>query len=352
MCGIFGELRPAVADDARRRLWAEGAIAALRHRGPDGHGLWSDEHALLGHLRLAILDLSDRASQPMAAASERSVVAFNGEIYNFADVRSTLAEPRGGWRSSGDTEVLTELLDARGLDALEALWGMFAFACYRPESRELWLARDRLGKKPLYYARTRAGGLRFASELSGLLSDDAVPRRTSPDRLAEYLQHGYVSAPRTALVDVSQLEPGELLVAHVRDGGLELSRRHYWRLPEARPVHRTRDEWDEDFGHTLRDAVKRRLRSDVPLGAFLSGGIDSSVVTRLAAEQLGEPLRTFTVDFEVAAFSEAAHFGDHFVNRTWRERGVWFVEKQKTSIKIVEKRQKHAQRLAVRREHH
>jgi len=308
MCGIYGQF-DVDADPRIRARFAVAAERALRHRGPDGVGRWEDSSCLLGHTRLGVLDPGPSGAQPMAAASGRTVVVFNGEIYNFVELRAALGAPDRGWRSTGDTDVLVEALDRRGLSALDDTLGMFAIAWWRPDERELWLARDRLGKKPLYYVRTPSGGLRFGSELGALFADGALTPATSYDRLAEYLQHGYVAAPRSGLCGVNVLPPGGYLRARLAGSEIAVDLGRWWRLPDARAEQarsRFRDEHEfrEAFDATLHDAVRIRLRSDVPLGAFLSGGVDSSVVSLLASRQLGRPLRTFTGDFDEAAFSE------------------------------------------------
>lgn len=302
MCGIFGELT-LVANSASRAAFAASARKHLARRGPDGAATWEDAHCILGHTRLAIIDLSSAGTQPMVAASGNSVIAFNGEIYNYIELKQSLAPPVGGWRSQSDTEVLLEALDGEGPDVITSAVGMFAIAVWRPAERELLLIRDRLGKKPIYYARTVDGCFRFASEMGALLDDRRVRRTTTVDRIAEYLQHGYVSAPRTGLVDVQVVPPGSYLRARLVDGTIQTTVRRYWQLPTPKR-QRAHSDWLEEFDATLRDAVRIRLRADVPLGAFLSGGIDSSVVSLLASEQLREPLRTFTVDFAEAGFSE------------------------------------------------
>jgi len=301
MCGIYGLVAgdPVESGEAFERA----AISALRHRGPDGEGRWRDARCRLGHLRLAIIDLSERASQPMVSASARTVIAFNGEIYNYLELRAAMDPPPGGWRTESDTEVLLELLERRGIEGLRDAIGMFAIAVWKPVERDLWLIRDRIGKKPLYYATTADGALRFASEMGALLADGRVPRRTTPDRLAEFLQHGYLGAPRTGLAEVSALPPGHWLKASVRSDGIRTEVAPYWELPEATPATDHR-RWLEEFDGTLRDAVRIRLRSDVPIAAFLSGGVDSSVVCLLAQQQLGGTLRTHTIDFEEPEFSE------------------------------------------------
>jgi asparagine synthase (glutamine-hydrolysing) len=311
MCGIYGELAVG-ASDARRTEFARTATAALRHRGPDGAGSWRDDHCLLGHLRLAIIDLSEHASQPMVSRSGSTRLVFNGELYNYLELRGAATVPQGGWRSNSDTEVLVEALDRSGVAAIRDSLGMFAIAAWRHEHRELWLIRDRLGKKPLYYARTRDGAFRFASELGALLADGLVDRSTTLDRLAEFLQLGYLAAPRTGLADVHVVPPGCWLQVMLSDAGIVERLHRYWELPSSaagRPFP-TRGAFVEAFEHTLRDAIRIRLRSDVPLGAFLSGGVDSSVVGLLASQQSARKLRTFTVGFDEDDWSEAPFAAD------------------------------------------
>jgi asparagine synthase (glutamine-hydrolysing) len=283
-----------------------GADAALAHRGPDGSGTARAGACVLGHRRLAILDLGARAGQPMWSADRRVVMAFNGEIYNYVELRNRTAEPQGGWRTSGDTEVLVERWSQLGLAALNEAVGMFAFAVWDTAQERLWLVRDRLGKKPLYWARTRRGHLRFASELAAMLVDEEIPRETTTDRLAEFLQYGFVAAPRTGLSTVHVVPQGCALEAWVQGGAVRTRVHRYWRLPTPPPAQDF-DDWLAEFQFTLEDAVRIRLRSDVPLGSFLSGGVDSSVISMLAARALGStPLRTYTADFADPEYSEAA----------------------------------------------
>jgi asparagine synthase (glutamine-hydrolysing) len=304
MCGIFGEL--AVDAGTPADAFARSADRALAHRGPDGAGTVRTGPCLLGHRRLAILDLDPRAAQPMWSSDRRVALVFNGEIYNYLELREETPAPPGGWRTTGDTEVLVERWAHRGLVALDDAIGMFAFAAWDDAARRLWLVRDRLGKKPLYWAVTRRGHLRFASELPALLVDDEVPRETTADRLAEFLQYGFIAAPRCGLSSVHVVPQGCALEAWV-EGGVVRTRVHrYWALPSPEPAAR-HDDWLEAFRATLVDAVRIRLRADVPLGAFLSGGVDSSVVALLAARASGAtPLRTYTADFDDPASSEAA----------------------------------------------
>lgn len=305
MCGIFGELSPQLSASVEQSF-ASKANALLRHRGPDGQGQWRDASCLLGHRRLSILDLSDSSAQPMVSASGRLVLSFNGEVYNYRELRSQLSAPVGGWRTESDTEVLLELLDQRGISSLGLVVGMFGFALWDRASKRLTLARDRIGKKPLLYARTTEGALRFASELAPLFVDNVVERVTNGQLIREFLQYGYVSAPRTAFSTVSSLEPGHTLTASVHADGLVIETQRYWRLPDWNPLPVTlHDQWREEFRSTLEDSVRIRLRSDVPIGSFLSGGVDSSVVSLIASQQHPEPLKTYTFALGDAANSEA-----------------------------------------------
>ena len=314
MCGIYGELH-AQPQAGARTAFAQAAGQALAHRGPDGSGIWQDAHCLLGHRRLKVIDLSEHGAQPMHSASKRSVITYNGEIYNYLELRSRLTSPPGGFRSSSDTEVLVEWLEERGASGLRDLFGMFAFALWDAHGRELVLVRDRLGKKPLFYTKTR-DALRFASEIPALLEDETLPRETNVERIAEFLQHGFIASPQTAFVGIESLPPASWLRARVTADGLIVDTGSYWQLPTECEPASDRQAWLEEFRATLEHAIQIRLRSDVPIGAFLSGGIDSSVVSLLAHRSLPSGLNTFTVDFEEGAFSEgrsarevASHIG-------------------------------------------
>lgn len=306
MCGIFGQLDRSL--DVADREWLTGsATRALAHRGPDGAGHVFDDHCVLGHTRLAILDLTEAASQPFRSACGDLVLVHNGEIYNFLELRQELAPPRGGWRTRSDSEVLVEAFAQRGAGALSSLIGMFAFAVWNARTRELLLARDRVGKKPLYWCRTPRNGIRFGSELHALLGN-GVSARTSADRVAEFLQYGYNLAPRTSFLDIHEVPAAHLLRARVTDDGVDVSVERYWDLPAYDPGEAgTFGRWADELRATIGDAVRIRMRSDVPVGAFLSGGVDSSIVAMLASREVGGGLRTVTVDFAEQEFSEAAY---------------------------------------------
>jgi asparagine synthase (glutamine-hydrolysing) len=296
MCGIAGTTaaNPTVLD----------ALAArLGHRGPDGRGAWIDPDSGLGlvHTRLAVIDLSDAAAQPMASPCGRWVIAFNGEIYNHAELRAGLEAAGESFASASDTEVLLRLLMRRGLDALDRLVGMFAFALWDRERRELLLARDRVGIKPLVWAALPGGGLAFASEIHALRAVPGVDLALDSEALSEYLACLYVPAPRTIHAGIRKLPPGSWLrwsPGHPVETG------SWWRPVYGGGRNPGLDEAVEEMLPILRRAVKDCLVSDVPVGCFLSGGIDSSVVAALMAEGAAEPVRTFTMTFDEVHYDE------------------------------------------------
>lgn len=300
MCGIAG----AVSWTADRRILDEPAVAAMadamRSRGPDGEGLYRDDRALLAHRRLSIIDLEGGA-QPMSTPDGGLTVVFNGEIYNFAELHARLAALGHRFATRSDTEVILHAYRQWGRACVEQLDGMFAFALWDKPKGELVLARDRFGKKPLYYHH-RPGELVFASTLTALLAHPRVPRQLDDRSLAEYLGLEYVVAPNTILRDVHKLPAAHALVASAR--GIETVR--YWqlRVGGARPTSEAAAI--EELSERLTAAVRRRLVADVPLGVFLSGGIDSSLVTAFAArEHTG--IRTFSVRFTDPSFDESSY---------------------------------------------
>lgn len=320
MCGIVGLFGPwsaTVADDLTRMS------ASVAHRGPDDRGVWTDPDAGvgLGHRRLSIIDTSDAGHQPMVSADGRWVLVLNGEIYDHDDHRRFLGERGVAFRGHSDTEVLLELISALGLEpALARVEGMFALALWDRRDRELWIARDRLGEKPLYYGRV-AGRWAFASELSAWRELTHAPSDPDPTAVASYLRLGFVPAPLSIVSGVRKL-PAATIARLDAGGGHE--ERPYWSLrsvAEAGLASRL-DLPDADLvdlaEETLGASLRRRLVADVPLGAFLSGGLDSSTVVALAQALNGSPLRTFTVavggagDESSAAAAVAAHLGtDH-----------------------------------------
>ena len=311
MCGISGFLLPQATSshrDLEARLWA--MIAMLRHRGPDDEGVWTDRRAGLAHARLSIIDLSPAGHQPMASADETAWITYNGEIYNFAEIRRELEAAGYGFRSRSDTEVIVNGWQAWGEKVISRLRGMFALAIWDRRSHRLILARDRIGKKPLYY--TSCGDtLLFASEIKALLTWPGLPRTPDLAAIDRYLTLGYVPSPQTAFAGISKLPPAHYLVVDARpEGGLgepELVR--YWRLPEPRSArrHRTAAELRHELIERLEDAVRLRLVSDVPLGAFLSGGVDSSAVVAMMARAGGGKIKTFSIGFSAREYDETRY---------------------------------------------
>jgi asparagine synthase (glutamine-hydrolysing) len=312
MCGFAGFIDLARSTpEADLLARAEGMAAQLYRRGPDGDGVWADASAglAMGHRRLAILDLSPAGHQPMVSADGRYVIAYNGEVYNFPELRAELEAGGVAFRGSCDTEVVVEAIAAWGLEAaLGRMTGMFALALWDKAERILCLARDRLGIKPLYWGRCGDHFL-FASEIKALRAHPAWTATVDRDALAAYLRFGYVPAPRSIYAGIAKLEPGTFLT--LRDGD-EAEIRRYWDLREitlsARARQRDMDDCEatERLDGLLRDAVKGRMAADVPLGAFLSGGVDSSTVTALMQAQSSHPVKTFSIGFSESAFDESS----------------------------------------------
>jgi asparagine synthase (glutamine-hydrolysing) len=297
MCGIAGVVFGAPLEDPIGL--GRALTGALRHRGPDAQG-WAElpgRRGLLAHTRLSIIDLSDRGRQPMWTPDGAVALAFNGEIYDFQPLRAGL-EARGvRFRSDSDTEVILQQYLVHGADGLDALDGMFALALYDARSDRLLLMRDRTGKKPLYWTRTASGALAFASEAKALAPIPGVTLSPEPAHLAEYLTFGYVGTPRSAFQGVHRLPPAHRMVC-AAGGPPALTR--YWQLPPPRATRRhiSVPEALAEVRATVGAAVARRMVADVPLGAFLSGGVDSSVIVAEMARRSPRPVRTFCVGFE------------------------------------------------------
>ena len=303
-CGVLGAAARAGADDV------EAMARTLTHRGPDDFGTWrarfrsgDEEHDVaFGHTRLAIVDLSPLGHQPMSTPDGALTIAFNGEIYNHRELRDELRAAGARFRSESDTEVLLEAWRAWGEDALPRLNGMFAFALWDAASRRLVLARDPIGIKPLYWSH-RDGVLTFGSELKALRRHRAFQPAIDRGALGRFLRHGYVPGPETIYAGVRCLLPGQLLVWE--RGKIAL--RPFWRItdpPESKPPERFEDVVDT-LDELLGDAVERQMISDVPLGAFLSGGVDSSTVVALMQERARQPVRTFSIGFRETGWDEA-----------------------------------------------
>jgi len=323
MCGIAGLI------DIRRQLGGDGLRAAalamsdaLRHRGPDDSGTWTDTQSGLafGHRRLSIIDLSPAGHQPMISHDGRYVICYNGEIYNFADLRRDLETKGAPFRGHSDTEVLLAAIDAWGVaGALKRCNGMFAFALWDRAERSLILARDRLGEKPLYFGWA-GGAFLFGSEMSALAAWHDFAPEIDRGALALSLRHNYIPAPYSIYKSIYKLPPATILTLtpdmQIKDPGLEaLARRFesYWSARAAaeqgiaEPFTGSDSEAIDALESCLKAAVDSRTVSDVPIGAFLSGGIDSSAVVALMQAQSARPVKTFTIGFHEAGFNEAEH---------------------------------------------
>ena len=317
MCGFAGFLSAGApaGDEAAASALARRMGDALAHRGPDDAGAWCDtaRGIALGHRRLSIIDLSPDGHQPMHSGSERYVVAFNGEIYNFRALREELAALGHRFRGHSDTAVLLAAVEEWGARrAVERLAGMFAFALWDRASDTLTLARDRLGEKPLYVA-TLGDVVLFGSELKALREHPAWRGELDPDAVALFLRYGYVPAPYSIYRDVQKLRPGTLRELRLRDGRIEEETVEYWSPARARTAALSQLLPDDDdvcadaLDGMLRTVVGEQMVADVPLGAFLSGGVDSSAIVGIMQALGTTPVRTFTIGFREEAFDEAAH---------------------------------------------
>ncbi|MFO0563235.1 MAG: asparagine synthase (glutamine-hydrolyzing) [Polyangiales bacterium] len=300
MCGIFGALfvpDPSTVD-------ARAALRTQQHRGPDAQGLYERGDCVLGHNRLSIIDLSPAGAQPMVSADDDVALVFNGEIYNHHELRDSLVALGHSFRGRSDTEVILEGYREWGDAIVEKLDGMFAICILDRRNRRALLARDRSGKKPLFFT-TRGGGFRFASEIKALLAS-GVDAEVDPSSFPSLLVMGYTQAPRTMLRGIEQLAPASKMV--VSEAGVQKIER-YWRAPFVQsPI----DDDERVAEHRVRElveaAVVRRLEADVPLGAFLSGGIDSTIIVGVMARAMGRPVKTFSIGFSGDARFDETHY--------------------------------------------
>lgn len=310
MCGIAGFVASRSAG-ASLTTQARAMTACIAHRGPDDDGIWTDETAglALGHRRLAIIDLSPAGHQPMTSACGRYVTVFNGEIYNYRMLRAEIeAQTSVAWRGHSDTEVVLEAMSRWGVEAtFPKLNGMFAIAVWDRQERRLHLARDRFGEKPLYYAQV-GNTVLFGSELKALQAHPAFSAEIDRNALTLYLRHNYIPAPHTIWKGVAKLEPAHHLVVEA-DGTISAPRA-YWSfeaIARAGANHLVADgpELVDELDAVLSQAIGLRMEADVPLGAFLSGGIDSSLIVALMQRQSTRPVKTFTIGFADKAYNEA-----------------------------------------------
>ena len=303
MCGIAGLYHlstPKPVDPAR----IERMCDAMAHRGPDGHGIWTAPGVGLGHRRLSIIDVAG-SPQPMASSDGRVMLVFNGEIYNYRELREELRAGGAMFHTDGDSEVIIAAWQRWGPQCVSRLHGMFAFAIYDLEARSLFLARDRLGVKPLFYAALSDGSLIFASELKGLIAHPLLRREVDPLAIEDYLAWGYVPDHRSILTGVHKLPAGSsLLLRH--DRALPAPNQ-WWDVSFAERRKGRAADLEAELLHLLRQAVSSRMVADVPLGAFLSGGVDSSSVVALMAEASGAPVKTCSIGFDVAGLDETSY---------------------------------------------
>lgn len=297
MCGIAG----IVGTSKPGALTVDRMLGCLAHRGPDDSGTLRFPSAVLGARRLAIIDL-EHGGQPVTNEDGTICAVQNGEIYNFQDLRTELISRGHTFRSRGDTEVLPHSYEEWGLEFIKRLRGMFAVALWDERRGRLILARDRYGKKPLYYAQ-HDGGLAFASEIQGLLVRPESDRTIDKIALARYLTYGYIGAPRTGFSAIAKVPPAHVL--EFADGSLRTSR--YWHLSLGPKIEISLDEAAERLAAEIDTAVRLRLISDVPIGAFLSGGLDSSTVVAFMAKHSTQPVKTFSVGFRDQGLNELPH---------------------------------------------
>src|SRR3954447_14751272 len=302
MCGISGfiKLKPGTGSAADLRRMME----AIHHRGPDGHGIHEDGTAFLGHRRLSIIDVAG-GHQPMSNEDGSRWITFNGEIFNHASVRPALESAGHKYVSRCDTETIIHAYEQYGPGCVEKFRGMFAFAIWDGNRQRLFCARDRLGIKPFYYFHNDRI-FAFASEIKALLRHPEIQSSFAEELLPEYLSFGYVSTDQTFYRGIRKLMPGHTLTLDARTGSISIQQ--YWDVPAPGPSEQqSEQEWIRECRDRLEETVRMRLMSDVPLGMFLSGGLDSSAIAALMKRLRSEPVKTFAVGYEEEAYSELSY---------------------------------------------
>jgi asparagine synthase (glutamine-hydrolysing) len=302
MCGIAGFFRTCSPEADETVLHRMGNV--IRHRGPDAGGVYLDDQVGLAHRRLSILDLSPLGNQPMFSVDGRLVIVLNGEIYNFLELRADLEKEGAVFRSGTDTEVLLALYQRRGAACLKELNGMFAFAIWDKVEKTLFMARDRIGKKPFYYYHDGGDRLAFASELKSLLQVPGIGREMEPTALPDFLKYLYIPAPKTIYRNIFKLLPGHFMV--LRPGG-QPRIEEYWDVDFSTRTTCSQDEAQEALVELLQQSTACRMIADVPLGAFLSGGVDSSAVVALMAKISKDPVRTCAIGFDDKRHDESPY---------------------------------------------
>ena len=305
MCGIAGQVSfegNQNIDDLRQQL--KIMLATIAHRGPDDESIWVDENGLsaLGHRRLSIIDVSERANQPMQSSCSRYICAFNGEIYNYIELRDYLISKGAIFKTESDTEVLVEMFAFLGVDeTLKRIDGMFSISLWDRKNSSLYLIRDRVGKKPLYFYFLN-NTLTFASEIKAIVSNKRESLNINLNSLSEFFKLGYIPGNETIYEEIKEVKPGHVLEFSSKG----IKEKSYWSASFNQEIEITYQDALQEVDRLLRLAIKKRLRSDVPLGFFLSGGIDSGLIVALASELSGSKLSTYTVSFEGSEFDESS----------------------------------------------
>lgn len=299
MCGIFGIKFVDSTRNVQERLVVE-STDLMKHRGPDDAGCWVSGSIGLGHRRLSIIDLSPLGHQPMFNEDGSIGLVFNGEIYNYLELFKPLCDNGHVFRSKSDTEVIIHAFEEYGIDCVHKFNGMFAFGIWDDKDQSLWIVRDRLGIKPIYYFWDNEV-LIFSSEIKPILKTGFVKPEMNEKVLDAYLSVGYVPGPDTMFKNIRKVRPGHFL--HLKDG--KLIEKEYWDFADIDQIHLSDKQYEDELENLLRDSIAKRLRSDVPLGVFLSGGLDSSAVVALMSDVVKDPINTFTVGYDIArTFSE------------------------------------------------
>ncbi len=306
MCGICGKLVYGSYNSIPHPVITQ-MLDTLSHRGPDDEGIYNKNFPelsiALGHKRLSIIDLSQAGHQPMKNENATIWITFNGEIYNFQELRKDLIAKRHNFSSNTDTEVILHLYEEYGTDCLNFLRGMFAFALWDENTETLFLARDRIGKKPLYYYWDEDKTFIFASEIKAIIKNSECNPEPDYESLHHYLSFQYVPSPHSGFKNIKKLSPAHYLI--LKNKNLKIVK--YWHLDYSKKINLKEDEICQLLREELKTAVKLRLISDVPIGIFLSGGIDSSIVTAVASEHVSKPLETFTIGFKEKTYDETQY---------------------------------------------
>lgn len=301
MCGIVGKIyfQKNRIDPKKESSLIEKSLDILHHRGPDDKGFIIDKNVWLAATRLSIIDLSPSGHQPMSNEDGSLILVFNGEIYNYLELKKRLKK-RHKFKSSTDTEVLLHLYEEEGINCLKYLRGMFAFAIWDNQKRELFIARDRIGKKPIKYFYNDKFFV-FASELKAFIDHPDVHKEIDWEAVDEFLTYQYVPSPKTGFKNVWKLPPAHYMI--VKSSG-EVEIRQYWQIDFSQKLELNEKEWQEIICNKLKESVRLRLQSDVPLGIHLSGGIDSGLITALSSQESGKPLKTISIGFEESKYNE------------------------------------------------